>query len=179
MLDIRKANESDYPLVIDFYYEIIDAMQDAQYSPGWKRDIYPSREDLIGFIGRGELYIGSIDNTPVSCMVLNHECNEGYKEIQWSAQAANSEILFIHILCVSPAYRGRGIAKEMVRYAANLARAHGMKAIRLDVLYGNLPAVKAYTAMGFQYRGTVRMYYDDTGWTDYEAYEFRIDESEL
>lgn len=47
-------------------------------------------------------------------------------------------------------------------------------ALRLDVLGGNVPAERLYTGQGFTYRGTVRMFYDDTGWTDYGLYEYLL-----
>ena len=39
------------------------------------------------------------------------------------------------------------------------------------MLGGNVPAERLYTGQGFTRRGTVRMFYDDTGWTDYGLYE--------
>ena len=46
------------------------------------------------------------------------------------------------------------------------------KAIRLDVLGGNVPAEKLYTDLGFKYMDTLKMYYEYTCRTDYELYEY-------
>ena len=43
-----------------------------------------------------------------------------------------------------------------------------------EVLGGNVPAERLYTGQGFTCRGTVRMFYDDTGWTDYGLYEYLL-----
>lgn len=174
MLEIRLAKENEYPLVRKFYYSLIDAMENAEFAPGWKKDIYPEPEFLINSIRNSELYIGSIAENMVSCMVLNHLCNDGYRKIKWSAQAPDSDILVIHALGVAPAFGGRGMAKDMVQKAIDIAKEHHIKAIRLDVLRGNIPAVKAYTQMGFQYMGTVQMFYEDTGWTDFDMFEFVV-----
>lgn len=40
-----------------------------------------------------------------------------------------------------------------------------------DVLGGNVPAEWLCIGQGFARRGTVRMFYADTGWTDYGLYE--------
>ena len=56
----------------------------------------------------------------------------------------------------------------------DIRQAEPDKAIRLDVLKGNLPAEKLYTGLGFKYLHTLKMFYEDTGWTDYELYEYRI-----
>ncbi len=43
-----------------------------------------------------------------------------------------------------------------------------------DVLGGNVPAERLYTGQGFARCGTVRMFYADTGWTDYGLYEYLL-----
>ena len=77
-------------------------------------------------------------------------------------------------LGVHPAHTGKGIAKQMVQFAVDFAREHQQKVIRLDVLKGNLRAEKLYTGMGFQYLHTLPMFYEDTGWTEFQLYEYRL-----
>lgn len=105
-------------------------------------------------------------------MVLNHQCNDGYRKFKWQTEAAADEILVIHALGVHPAYSGKGYAKAMVKKAFEVGAEMHQKAIRLDVLGGNVPAEKLYTGLGFKYMDTLKMYYEDTGWTDYELYEY-------
>jgi ribosomal protein S18 acetylase RimI-like enzyme len=62
----------------------------------------------------------------------------------------------------------------MLRFAIDRARQEKQKVIRLDVLKGNVPAEKLYSGMGFEYLHTLPMFYEDTGWTDYELYEYRL-----
>lgn len=174
MLEIKIATKEDYPAVRDFYYSIIDAIADSPFGPGWERDIYPTQEFLIHSIGQGELYIGRLEGRIAACMVVNHEYNEGYRSVNWSVDAADSQLLVIHILGVHPDFRGKSFAKEMAQNVIALARKSGIKAIRLDVLSGNLPAERAYTKLGFQYVDTMRMFYEDTGWTDFRLFEYNI-----
>lgn len=171
MLQFRAADSRDYKNVRAFYDVLIDAMADAEYKPGWEKDIYPTQAFLIGSIEKGELYLGEMDGQLVSCMVVNHEYNDGYREIHWSVEAEDAELLVIHALGVSPAVSGKGIAKQMVQQVLRMAREGSVKTIRLDVLEGNLPAEKAYTGMGFQYLDTIQMFYEDTGWTNYQLFE--------
>ena len=100
------------------------------------------------------------------------EYNEGYKNIQWSVDVADAELLVIHVLCVHPTFSGKGIAKQMVQKVLETAIRNDIKTIRLDVFNGNLPAEKAYTKMGFKYIDTIQMYYEDTGWTDFKVFEY-------
>lgn len=172
--EIRIAQDEDYIRVRDFYYELIDAMQDAEYNPGWEKDIYPTQEFLKKSIHAHELYIVEIEECMVACMVVNHEYNDGYKHVKWSVEAADEELLVIHTLGVHPKHSGKGIAKQMVQKVIDMATKKKIKTIRLDVLGGNVPAEKAYTKMGFAYRDTIRMFYEDTGWTDYRLFEYIV-----
>ena len=66
MLQIRVAGKEDYSNVRDFYYLLIDAMEDAEYTPGWEKDIYPTQEFLMKSIENSELYVGEIDGHMVT-----------------------------------------------------------------------------------------------------------------
>ena len=173
-LDIRPAAAADYPAVRDFYYALTDEMADASYRPGWEKDVYPAQEFLKDSIRRGELYLGFLDGALAACMVVNHAYNEGYRSVAWGVEAADDELLVIHALGVRRACSGRELAREMARRVLQMARAQGLKTVRLDVLGGNLPAERAYTAVGFRHVDTLRMFYEDTGWTDYKAFEYLL-----
>lgn len=171
-LTLRKARPEDYPLVRAFYHDVIDRMEKAQYSPAWQKGIYPSDAYLAELTARGEIYLGYLDQTPVAAMALNHNCNESYAAAPWRVNAAPHEISVIHLLCVHPLYARRGLAKQLVKQAIILSS--GSKCIRLDVLAGNLPALRLYEHMGFEHIVTLPMYYEDTGWTDFLLYELPL-----
>ena len=172
MLKIEKCDMQSYEKVRLFYHSLIDATKNSStYYIGWEKDIYPSPEFLQESIAHGELYIGFEHDEIVAAMVLNHEYNESYEKYQWQTQADKEEIIIIHALGVHPDHTGKGYAKQLVNFAIHHAKDDGCKAIRLDVLKGNVPAEKLYTSMGFVHLHTLPMYYEDTGWTDYELYE--------
>lgn len=174
MLQIRVANHDDYSRVRDFYYALIDGMKEAEYRPGWEKDIYPTQEILLQSIEDNQLYIGQIKEQIASCMVVNHAYNDGYKKIKWSIDAKDSEVFIIHLLGVHPMFSGQGLAKQMVQGVIEMAHQCNIKTIRLDVLLGNIPAEKVYTKMGFVYRDTIEMYYEDTGWTAFKLFEYIV-----
>ena len=123
---------------------------------------------------KGELFIGLTDNNIMAAMIINHESNEGYQNIDWPTKANVDEVMGIHALGVHPQYSGYGYAKELVGFAIKYAKENNQKAIRLDVLKGNVSAEKLYSSMGFKYLCTLPMYYEDTGLTDYELYELSL-----
>lgn len=155
-----------------FYHAVIDAMQGANYHPMWQKDIYPSSEEIQTAVKAGTMYLGMADGEIACAMVLNQSCNPEYEDTHWSMDLTHDEFMVIHMLCVHPRFSGQGYAKELVRFALETAKAEGMKAVRLDVLKGNLPAEKLYPSCGFQYVDTIKMFYEDTGWMSFELFEY-------
>lgn len=173
-MELYTANETEWEKVRDFYWQLIDSMDSALYKPGWKKGIYPSDELLMRSIRGKELYVLLSGSTYAAAMILNHKSTEGYEKIRWSISANPREVTVVHALGVLPAFQGQGIAKFMVREAIRTAGENGQKAVRLDVLGTNIPAQKLYSSMGFQYRDTIQLFYEDTGLTDYMLYEYLL-----
>lgn len=175
-MKIRNAAESEFERVRAFYHMMTDAMANARHSPGWKKGIYPSDEDLQIALRDQTLFIGTDDGTEdgeiIAVMVMNHACVEDYALASWQVDASPEEVTVLHMLGVHPAYRGKGLARQLVEWAIADARKRGQKAVRLDVLSGNLPAERLYPALGFRSMGTFAVYYPDTGRTNYELFEY-------
>ena len=155
---IKKALPEEYDKVRLFYYSLIDSLEGTRYHPMWAKDIYPAPEDLRAAAEAGELYYLLADGRIAAAMAVNQKCNDEYKEVQWPAQLTQDEFMVIHMLGVHGDFAGRGLAKEMVHFALELAKTAGMKAVRLDVLRGNVPAEKLYEGEGFTYVDTVNCF---------------------
>ena len=171
MSDIKGLSEKDFQSLQNFYWTLIDKMRGSAYLPGWEKGVYPSDAFLKESLAAGEATALYVDGKIAAAMVLNHQCNDGYREIGWNVHADPSEVLFVHALGVMPDYQRRGLAKIMVQEAIRTAGLQKQAAVRLDVLNGNAPALRLYESCGFEYRGTVKMFYEDTGLTDYLLYE--------
>lgn len=173
-MDIRLAKKQEFGVVRHFYHSLIDAMEHAQYKPGWEKEVYPSDADLKRASASGELYIGLKNEQIISAMIVNHEANDGYIKVIWPTDASPEEVMVIHALGVHPDFSGRGFAKELVANALSIAKEQHQKAVRLDVLAGNIPAERLYVSMGFRYIDTLQMYYEDTGWTQFKLFEYPL-----
>ena len=171
---IKRADPGQYSEVRAFYHSLIDAVGSSTDSVGWKKDVYPAPEYLMKTIRNGELYIAFVSEQIAAVMILNHESNEEYQKLQWPTEAEPDEVTVIHALGVDPLHTGKGYAKAMVKFAIETARRNEQKVIRLDVLKGNAAAKQLYSGLGFQYLHTLPMFYEDTGWTDFELYEYRL-----
>ena len=171
---IRKATTDEYTTVRDFYYTMIEWLDTAEYGPGWKKDIYPSPQDLISALENGELWVCELDGKFIASMIINSSSVEGYNDVNWIVKTDPSRVSCLHALGVLPEYHGSGLSTKMVVKAIEIAKSKGHIALRLDVLSGNLPAERLYPKLGFKYIGEQQIYYEDTGLTDYKLFEYLI-----
>lgn len=172
MLVIRAARADEFEKVRGFYHELIDMMDGSEFHPRWEKFVYPSDDFIRSSIERGELYVGLLSGEIVGAMSVNGEGAEGYEGAPWGVNAARGEFSVIHALGVLPSHHGRGFARRLVAAAKDVAHGLGHKALRLDVLDGNLPAVKLYESEGFRFVSRVKLFYEDTGLTDFLLYEY-------
>ena len=171
---IEKAGTDQYQSVRAFYHAVIDAVGESRDSVGWKKDIYPAPAFLNDAIRRGELYVALEGAMIVGAMVLTHQYNDEYRKLSWPTQAEDTEVTIIHALGVHPSRRGRGYAGQMLRFAVEHAREGRQKALRIDVLKGNAAAKRLYLGTGFRYVHTLPMFYEDTGRTEFDLYEYPL-----
>ena len=175
-MEIRLAQMDEFDRVVTLYNDVIDALADAEYTPMWQRGVYPTEDSLCRAIEKQELYVGMVGTGMVAAMVVNQQFNEGYRNVQWCVDASEADVRIIHVLCVHPKVKRRGLAKNMVQWVLDQAKKQEIKAVRLDVLKGNVPAERLYPMLGFKYITTERTYYDDMDWMDFMLYECPLEE---
>lgn len=173
-MEIIKASENQYPAVRAFYHAMIDGLKGNPYDLGWKKDIYPAPEFLMDSLRNGELYLALEGEEIIASMVLNHEGNDSYQDFQWPTEAQPDEVMVIHALGVLPAHSRKGLGKQMVQFAIDMALQNHQKVIRLDVIKGNLPAERLYEGLGFRKLHSLQMFYENTGWMEFALYEYIV-----
>lgn len=70
-------------------------------------------------------------------------CLEGFSTFACRA------LINVHDVAVLPDYRGRGIAEKMLQLCESIAREKGACKMTLEVLEGNVGAIRAYSRFGF------------------------------
>ena len=70
-------------------------------------------------------------------------CLEGFSTF------ACRPLVNVHDVAVLPAWRGRRVTQQMLAVVERVARERGACKLTLEVLQGNLPAVRAYEREGF------------------------------
>ena len=56
----------------------------------------------------------------------------------------------IAFLCMDPAFRGRGLAVQLIGHAVSVFRRLGRRGVRLSVFEGNVGAIRFYEEFGFR-----------------------------
>lgn len=171
-LKIRPACTDDIEQLRLLYDEIIDAMDASRWHAQWRKDGYPSREDLLAKAIAAELWVCEYSGELAAAMVLNHSYNPGYSQAPWQVECGEDEVLCIHTLGVSPRFQRCGIASAMVHQAIAIARASSCKCLRLDVINTNRPADLLYLRLGFCCRGAFTLNYEGAVCTQFNLYEY-------
>jgi len=113
----------------------------------WKPGEF-SRETFLDQISRGEVHIGLVDEKPAGTMTL-----QWADLVFWGEQLPDSG--YVHKLAVRPAYAGRKIGLEMLKWAEAAAREVGKRFLRLNCLAADRKIRDYYERVGFLYKGDV------------------------
>lgn len=174
MLTIKIASPKAFYRVRDFYHHLIDEISGKPHRPKWVKGIYPSDDYLKESLVQKELFVGSLNGELCAAMIVNQKHHEEYNNIPWPTEASENEVAIIHALGILPAHEGKGRGSQMLKAVVTQAKMQKQKAIRLDVLTDNIPAIRLYEKLGFQHVATVPMYYPDTGWIPFRMYEYSL-----
>lgn len=154
---IRRAHIED----IDRILSIVRSAQLSLRELGidqWQ-DGYPSREAIEEDIRASVGYVECDDCDRVigyAAIVLTGE--SAYLQIADSDWHTADRYVVVHRLCVAADMRRCGVAVELMRYAAELARRSGIFAFRIDTHEGNIRMRQMMQRLGFAYCGII--YYD-------------------
>ena len=84
-------------------------------------------------------FIAWLDGQPVGLV----NCIEGYSTFK------ARPLMNIHDIAVLPGHRGQGVGQSLLQAAQDHARARGCCKLTLEVLTGNLVALRSYERFGF------------------------------
>ena len=158
---IRLATAADIPAVAAIYEAILDqeAASGINYT-NWQKGKYPTIDTAKGILEAGTLYVGADeDGTIWGSMNLNAIQLPEYVEINWTIPASDDQVAVIHTLTIDPARKGHGLARKMITFAEDTARAQGKTVMRFDTWEGNKPANHLYPAMGYHYAGSTGFFF--------------------
>lgn len=171
---IDLGTENDIEELEQLYNDLIAYLVTGMNYPGWKKDVYPTRIDAEKGIHNRNLYTAKHDGKIIGTIILSHEPEPAYKEVQWKIDTDYNDIFVIHTLAVHPLYLKAGIGKKLIDFSIEQAVDQNIKSLRLDVYEKNLPAIHLYEKCGFQYIATVDLGYGEYGLDWFKLYEMLV-----
>lgn len=180
---IRKGIIDDIDELANLYDELNDYLSSGINYPGWRKDIYPTRETAAAAVANQTLYVaiqkGNDSNKIVGSIILNHVEENAYKDGNWAINADYKDIFVVHTFAVHPLFLKSGIGQALLDFTFDFAQEMQMKAVRLDVYEKNAPAIALYEKNGFRYAGTVDLGYGGHGLDWFKLYEAEINPTEI
>ena len=150
---IRKCREPDIPGAAAFYDGVIRYLDSRINYPRWIRGVYPSEETVRQMTAAGDQYLYTIDGAIAGAFVLNTDPQGDYSAGNWKRELPEGSWLVLHALAIDPARHRRGIGSAIIRFAVDLAKSEGFRALRADIVPENIPARKLFEKNGFTWAG--------------------------
>ena len=134
---IEKATLSDLDELEALYNELNDYLASHINHPGWIKNTYPVRSTAQKGIEDKQLFVLRNNNKIAGSIILSHEPEEAYDQVDWSVDSDYQDIYVIRTLVVHPNFLRQGIALELMNFAQDQAIKNHIHAIRLDVSVNN------------------------------------------
>ena len=170
-LSIRRGTEKDVDALAGLYDEVTEHLERTVNYPGWKKGVYPTRQDAQAGVREGRLFLAESGGRLAAAMILRSTPEPAYAQASWQAALSEEEVLVLYTFVVSPTFWGQGVGKAMLAFAEKEAAAEKVKALRLDVSEQNLPAIRLYEKCGFHYVATVSLGLEEAGLPWFRLYE--------
>lgn len=168
-MTMQLASIEDLPELEQLYDALHHRLEQGPNYPGWRRGVYPVKETALKGIEAQTLYIAKQEGAVAGSVILNHESELAYEGAPWQIEADKENLFVVHTLVVHPQFSKLGVGGQLMEFARQEGMRQGMRAIRLDVYKGNLPAIRLYERSGYRYIANV-----DLGLGQYGLDEFRL-----
>ena len=117
---------------------------------GWTPGSFPRRR-ILERIGRGEMYLAGLAGQTFGTLALQWSDEEVWGDTPGDAG-------YVHGLAVRRDFAGRGLGRELLRWAEDRVALSGRSYLRLDCLAENQGLNEYYGRAGFRCRGRARVW---------------------
>lgn len=149
---IRQATPQDIDAIADILQQSVPLMQ-AAGNRQWDGE-YPNRRRFLDDIAAGTLYVTEAEGAVAGFVCANTELPPEYDAVPWQTSGA---AMALHRMAVSPQFRGRGLALELVRSCETLGKAQGFDCIHTDTNSKNAPVNALLNKLGYRFCGTITL----------------------
>lgn len=168
---IRLGTKDDIDSLEHLYDNLNDYLESTTNYPGWKKGIYPVRQNAVDGINEGCLFVVTENDKIIGSMILRHKPEPNYLTVPWQIKLDYKNVLVIYTFVVNPQNLQQGIGIKMLDFAEQYAIDSKVKALRLDVYEKNTPAIRLYEKKGYRYIDTVSLGLEEYGLNWFKLYE--------
>ncbi len=149
---IRLATVNDIPAIMQVIHDVIPIMRSAG-NLQWD-DTYPNAQVFEDDIKAGQLWVLEADGQIVGVTTIT---TEQYPEYAQVGLDTNEEAIVTHRLAVSPHFRGRGLAADLLYQAEVVAIERGIGILRIDTNSQNHATQQLFPKLGYVYKGEITL----------------------
>lgn len=145
-LSIRRAKESDIPIINKLLYQVLKVHSDARpdlFKPGTKKYTDEELKEILAD-DKTPVFVAEKDGSVLGyafCVHQQYINNNNMTDIK---------TLYIDDLCVDEAARGAHIGKTLYEYVIDYAKKQGYYNVTLNVWADNVNAAKFYEKIGLK-----------------------------
>ena len=93
-----KADFTDIEEISKLYDDVCDYLCTHENYPGWKKGVYPTKDDAESGIKVGTLYIAKENQKIVGTVILRYKPEAVYKNVAWASESNYEKIYVIYTL---------------------------------------------------------------------------------
>src|SRR5690242_11461329 len=93
---IELGKETDIDELEKLYNDLNDYLAEGVNYPGWRKGIYPIRQNAIDGVKNGNLYVARQNGKILGAIILSHEPETAYYNVKWRCEFDYSEVFVIH-----------------------------------------------------------------------------------
>lgn len=106
-----------------------------------------NKEFLLQYVSPDEWYVALVDGVPAGAAAFQFS----QKSQDWAVVDGDNPkpALYVHWLCVSRAFAGRGMPRALIDFAAQKAKDQGVSLLRVDTNAEEEKLCRIYESLGF------------------------------
>ena len=168
-LTCRPAVEEDLPAILRIVDEARASLKRHRVDQ-WQGE-YPSAQIFLNDMARSECFVVLHGEEIAAFFVLSTAEEESYEGITDGKWTEGIDCCVLHRAAVAAAWRGSGLADQMLRFVEQQCRAFGLRCIRTDTHKKNKAMQNLLRQSGYRYRGNLVISAEPGHETARQAYE--------
>ena len=145
-VDIRIVQTKDFILLAQLNHQVQNLHYDIEPTifKVYSQDEMAHLFQRVLTRGASKAYVAQIDQRPVGYILISE------KHLEETEYRKSYRVLYIEQICVKREFKGKGIGKELVKYAKEYAKDKGIKRLEMDYWSKNESSGLFFRGQGFK-----------------------------